>query len=77
MPSLSQMASCSQAIKAAIFGRPFVCTMSGESGFSCAEDVARAFIGCCFANVQGCPVFNIRGEVTTAEHFIAQCASHK
>ena len=53
-----------------MLGKPYVCNMSGESGFSYARDVARAFVGCARAPVQGAPVFNIRGEVTTTEAFI-------
>lgn len=59
-----------KAIKAAILGRKFVCGMTGLTGFSYIEDVARIFTGCTRAKVEGAPCFNIRGEVTTAEDFM-------
>ncbi|EDQ92020.1 uncharacterized protein MONBRDRAFT_35821 [Monosiga brevicollis MX1] len=59
-----------KAIKATIVGQPYVCSVTGTTGFSYVKDVARAFIGAAFSTSDGAPVFNIRGEVTSAEEFI-------
>lgn len=53
-----------------MLGRKYVCGMSGVSGFSYVEDVARIFLGCSRAKVEGAPCHNIRGDVTTAEEYM-------
>ncbi len=64
------MTTIIKAIKAAILGRKFTVSMSGTTAFSYIEDVARIFIGCTRAHVEGAPCFNIRGVIDTTERFI-------
>ncbi|EGD79250.1 NAD-dependent epimerase/dehydratase [Salpingoeca rosetta] len=59
-----------KAIKATVLGRKYTVTCSGTTGFSYVEDVARIFVGCMRASVEGAPAFNIRGVVDTSEHFV-------
>ena len=59
-----------------MLGRKFVCGMSGVSGFSYVEDIARIFLGCSRATVEGAPCYNIRGEVTSAEEYMNAGAWH-
>ncbi len=56
-------------------GRKYTVNMSGTTAFSYIEDVARIFIGCTRAQVDGAPCFNIRGEIDTTERFIELGAS--
>lgn len=58
-----------KAIKAALLGRKYELTFSGETGFSFVTDIARIFLGCSRSQADGALAFNIRGEVATVEDF--------
>eukprot|EP00049_Salpingoeca_infusionum_P005382 m.91570 g.91570 ORF g.91570 m.91570 type:complete len:376 (+) comp12951_c0_seq6:73-1200(+) len=59
-----------KAIKAAVLGRKYHVGCSGLTGFSYVEDIARIFIGCARADVNGAHAFNIRGSMDTIEKFV-------
>lgn len=65
--------SPTKAIKAAVLQRKYNVTCSGVTGFSYIEDIARIFVGCMRASVEGAPAFNIRGTVCSIEDFIEIC----
>jgi len=60
-----------KAIKAALLGRKYEITFSGETGFSFITDIARIFLGCSRSTADGALAFNIRGELNTVEAFHA------
>jgi nucleoside-diphosphate-sugar epimerase len=58
------------AIRAAALGQPCEIAFSGPANMMFVEDVARCFVDCALAAPEGAPVFNMRGEVITAEDMI-------
>jgi nucleoside-diphosphate-sugar epimerase len=52
-----------QAMLAAVLGKPYHIPFGGRGAYQYAEDVARAFIRAAQVNFQGAEVFNLRGSV--------------
>jgi nucleoside-diphosphate-sugar epimerase len=52
-----------QAILAAVLGKPYHIPFGGQGAYQYAEDVARAFIRAAQVDFQGAEVFNLRGSV--------------
>lgn len=65
-------ADCAKAILAAVAGRPFHIRFGGDVALQHASDVAEIFIRCAEAESPDAHVFNLRGDVTTVEHFADQ-----
>lgn len=59
-----------KAIKAALLGREYTIQFSGTTAFHYVEDVARSFVACGRAPLEGAYALNIRGDNLSVEDFI-------
>ena len=55
------------AIKALVSNEPFQIRLSGFMDLQYVEDVAAAFIGCLFSDIEGAYAFNLAGDVVNLE----------
>jgi len=62
--------SPTKAIKAAILGRPYTIPFSGSLCINYAEDMARIFVQCGLAKLDGAYSLNIKGEVISVDEWI-------
>jgi len=62
--------SPTKAVKAAVLGRPYTIPFSGSLCINYAEDLARIFVQCGRAKLDGSYALNIKGEVISVDEWI-------